>query len=115
MRELLTNLGIAAPESDENLFDTSVISSLKRVVNRVLSASDEQSQPKWISIEEEPPVDGEKYWHTHIKDDGTFTPVYRGVYIFAFSLMKTDSNGTMAFTHFMQSKPPQPPEVSDDE
>lgn len=75
----------------------------------------EQSQPKWVSVEDELPVDGEKYWHTHIKDDGTFTPVYRGVYYRSLNMMTVNSHSTMAFTHFALSKPPQPPEVSDDE
>ena len=42
MRELLCNLGISAPQSDENLFDAQVISSIKSMVKRILRTNGER-------------------------------------------------------------------------
>jgi hypothetical protein len=65
---------------------------------------------KWISVKDETPNAGEWYWHTHIKQDGTFTPVYRGVYNWTFKKMMAGKDD-FSFTHFMESKTPAPPEL----
>lgn len=62
----------------------------------------------WLSVDEYEPKAGVFYWHTHIKRDGTFTPVFRGCYNPAFKKMMVGVND-LAFTHFMESMPPNPP------
>lgn len=66
------------------------------------------SRPQWISVEDGEPEQGKHYWHTHVKTDGTYTPIYRGVYL--KSIKKMDGGkGTMSFTHYAESNAPLPP------
>ena len=70
------------------------------------------SRPQWISVEDGEPEQGKHYWHTHVKTDGTYTPVYRGVYLKSIKAMDV-GKVTMNFTHYAESNAPLPPTQED--
>lgn len=72
------------------------------------------NRPQWISVEDRLPEQGKHYWHTHVKVDGAYTPVCRGVYVSPLKKMRSHEGDVyFNFTHYAESNAPLPPTQED--